>query len=86
MNSILARHDYMSSVILDYFLDVVRGLVYDAGMAEFPKTRAMRKYMAEIGRNGGIARAKRLTPKQRSDIARIAGKAPKREKPVDANG
>jgi hypothetical protein len=49
-------------------------------MAEFPKTRAMRKYMAEIGRNGGLARAKRLTSDQRKQIASKAGSAPKRRR------
>lgn len=31
--------------------------------------------MVEIGRKGGLARAKKMTPKQRSDSARKASKA-----------
>ena len=33
------------------------------------------KYLSEIGRRGAHARAKRLTPEQRKEIARKAGKA-----------
>ena len=33
------------------------------------------KYMSEMGRKGAIARAKRLTPEQRREIAKKAGKA-----------
>jgi Spy/CpxP family protein refolding chaperone len=33
------------------------------------------KYLSEIGRKGAIARAKRLTPEQRKEIAQKAAKA-----------
>jgi len=33
------------------------------------------KYLSEIGRKGAYARAKRLTPEQRKEIAKKAGKA-----------
>jgi general stress protein YciG len=33
------------------------------------------KYLSEIGRKGGHARAKRLSPEQRSEIAKKAAKA-----------
>ena len=33
------------------------------------------KYLSEIGRRGGQSRAKRLTPEQRKEIAKKAGKA-----------
>jgi hypothetical protein len=36
---------------------------------------AFRKAMVEIGRKGGLARAKKMTPKQRSDSALKASKA-----------
>jgi|HubBroStandDraft_2_1064218.scaffolds.fasta_scaffold1078298_2 general stress protein YciG len=32
------------------------------------------KYLSEIGRRGGQARAKRLTPEERKEIAKRAGK------------
>lgn len=36
--------------------------------------------LAAIGRKGGKARAKKLTAARRSEIARIAGSAPKRKR------
>jgi general stress protein YciG len=33
------------------------------------------KYLSEIGRKGGQSRAKRLTPEERREIAKKAGKA-----------
>jgi general stress protein YciG len=33
------------------------------------------KYLSQIGRKGGQSRAKRLSPEQRKEIARKAGKA-----------
>jgi len=39
------------------------------------KSWELSKYMSELGRKGGIARAKKLTPKQRSKISSDAGKA-----------
>jgi hypothetical protein len=37
--------------------------------------KELSKYMSEMGRKGAIARAKRLTPAQRTEIAKKAGKA-----------
>lgn len=40
----------------------------------------IQRYMAAIGKRGGKARAERLSPERRSEIARNAGKAPKKPK------
>ena len=43
-------------------------------------TTAQRKALSELGRMGGAARAKKLSPKRRSEIARKAGKSPKKKR------
>lgn len=46
---------------------------YNAGMAHPPKR--LREYLAALGSKGGKARAKRLTPAQRTKSARRAAQA-----------
>lgn len=43
-------------------------------------SKAVRRYMALIGRRGGRARAKALTPERRAEIAGKAGRAPKKRR------
>ena len=45
---------------------------------------AIKKFLSENGIKGGHARAKSLTAKRRSEIARKAGQAPKRKR-LDKN-
>jgi hypothetical protein len=47
-------------------------------MASYKISREHRKFLKEIGRKGGFARAKRLTSQERREIASKAGSAPKK--------
>ena len=53
--------------------------------AETPKRSPISEYLAEIGRKGGLkggkARAKKLSSKKRSDIAKLAAKTRWKKKP-----
>ena len=48
------------------------------------KRQVLRQAAQELGRKGGKARAKALTPERRQEISRLGGLAAARKLPVDA--
>jgi hypothetical protein len=44
-------------------------------MAEQPESERLSHYFSQMGKKGAKVRMKKLTPEQRREIARVAGKA-----------